>query len=181
MADGIDRRTSSVLKRVFFLLLRDEGVTQDELLRDFHVDLASSGEADRRVIREASDKMRELINATSEMSVGFNLRDLQQRRWDISSATVHGEFLKVADVTLEDDQNWGRALGLVGFAVAYAIYADSQGMHGIMPSVCAWTGHVFDGKLKVYMQDNGGWVSVGSVGTPLVYFCILKITHPCTY
>ena len=155
-----DRRTPSVLKRVFFLLLQDEGVNEDEILRDFHVDLASRGEADRRVIREASDKMRDLINATNELSVGFNLRDLQQQRWDISSANVHSEFLKVADVTFEDDQNWGRAVGLVSFAVAYAIYADSQRMHGIMPSTCAWTGHVFDGKLKVFMQDSGGWVSV---------------------
>ena len=159
-ASMADLRTSPVMKRTFSLLLRGEGVNREEILRDFHVDLGGSCEEDRRVIQEASDKMRDLVNAADGLSVADNLRDFEQRRWSVSSSNVHGEFLKVAKELFGDDANWGRVIGLVGFAVAYAIYVDGLGIHGVIPSVCEWTIHVFTERLGTFLHDSGGWVSM---------------------
>lgn len=159
-ASMADFHTSPVMKRTFFLLLQGEGVNREEILRDFRVDLSGSSEADRRVIRKASDKMRDLVNAADGLSVADNLRDFEQRRWSVTSANVHGEFLKVTKELFGDNANWGRVIGLAGFAVAYAIYVERLGIHGVIPSVCEWTVDVFTERLGKFLQDSGGWVSM---------------------
>ena len=103
-----DLRTSMVVKRIFFVLLPDGVPKRGDLLQHFRVDLDHLSEADARVVRQASDLMREAIQLQKHATISYNIRDFEQKQWNITEANVYPEFHTVVSEIFSTGMHWGK-------------------------------------------------------------------------
>lgn len=124
----------------------------------FEADLACWGEKDGRVIRDASDKVREIVCSSAEISVARNVESFERRHWAVTQADLYADFHRVADTNFSDGVNWGRIVAFLAFAVSFAVYAEQRGC-GAAQSIEAWTCQVVETKLADFYIKSNGWVS----------------------
>ena len=180
-----DPRTRAIIKRIFFLLLPEGGVN-GEALQPFEVDLACWGERDARVIRDVSEKVREIVCSSAETSVGQSVEDFERHHWEVTQADLYAEYHRVVEVNFRDEVNWGRVVTFLAFAASFAVYVDRRGLQcSAVQSVEAWTSQVIETTLADYFIRSNGWVS-GVAPPPFqgLYWCLCPpppqpLLNPC--
>ena len=151
--------TIPITKRLFWKLM-EEAKVDGELLQFFAVDLGSISEAERTIVKKASDGIYEIINSSDQAKVEYSVEDFKGKQWHIHSTNVHTEFNKVVKVTLADEVHWGRVISFLSFAVGFAVYVHRIGMpNSTVESIHGWTVQVLEHGIKDFFTKSGGWVS----------------------
>ena len=154
-----DSRTSLILKRIYFKLLSQTEV-DISVVRMFNVEhRIARTDSDKRFIMEFSDKFVEYVQHSKHTSIEVNLKDFHTQQWRIDSTNMYAEFKKVSNETFRGRKHWGKVVGFITFAVAYAIYVHSKGIRDAVISVEAWTRQVIEEDVGEFFIQNGGWVS----------------------
>lgn len=151
-----DSRTRPIVQRIFCLLLREGGVRRDTQ-QLFEADLTCWGERDGRVIRDASDKVREIVCTSAEFTVARNVESFERQHWAVTQADLYADFHRVAESSFSDEVNWGRIVAFLAFAVSFAVYTERRGC-GAAQSIAAWTCQVVEIRLADFFIKNNGWV-----------------------
>lgn len=154
--------TVPVARRTFSLLLRDGGITREEILQQFKVDLARMDEDDARIVRGVTDSLREalLLTETDGATVPLTVRDLERINYYVTEANVYTEFHHVASETFREEMNWGRVMSFLLFAVSFSVYSLRQGMpDSTVQSIHGWTVGVLRREpVSTFLAANNGWV-----------------------
>ncbi len=153
-------QTGHIVRRAFYLLLQDGGITKDNLLQQFRVDLRRMNEEDARIVRQATESLREVLLLSENATILFNVRDFEGRDWGISEATVYTEFHRVFAETFREGPNWGKVIAFLSFAVSYAVFALRQGLpDATVQSIHGWTAEMLRRRpLSTYIINHDGWV-----------------------
>ena len=156
----IDSRTEPITRRIFHLLLQEGGVESNEILKSFEVDLSKMSEADAKVVREASDKMKRVICSNEKSKIDSVVKDFEDRQWAVSFANMNTEFYRVVDATFKDAVNWGRIVMFTSFAVSFAVYVLKLGLPpNTALSIHHWTAETIMRTTGDFLNKNNGWVS----------------------
>ena len=148
-----------VVKRSFYLLLVQEENTERfvNVLQRLG-QLPYVDEDQRLTVEKSSERIVHLIYS-SPQPAPWRANDFTSRGWAIDSTNVYREFSRVAEVTFEDDINWGRIVAFIGFAVTFSVYAVQNGLgETVVDSIFGWTIQVIRGRLHSWLKEHS-WVS----------------------
>lgn len=117
-----------------------------------------------RVLREAGDEIERMYQ-----------RDFAAMgdRLHFTPGTAQRKFTAVAEELFSDGVNWGRIVAFFEFGGTMCVESVSRQMVPQVDLIAHWMTEYLDGPLHNWIEENGGWVSVGLV---LVGF-LLVVAH----
>ncbi len=156
--------TALIVRRTFNLLLQDGGISRDDLLKQFTVDLQRMDRDDAKVVSLVTDSLREVLQTAEYTTVPAMVRDFEGRDWPLSEEIICTEFHRVAKELIEET-NWGRMITFLLFSVSFSIFALRQGMpDATVLSIHGWTVEALRSTpTSTFIVTHDGWVS-GSGG-----------------
>lgn len=106
----------------------------------------------RQTLREAGDEF--------ELRYRRAFSDLTSQL-HITPGTAYQSFEQVVNELFRDGVNWGRIVAFFSFGGALCVESVDKEMQGLVERIATWMATYLTEHLDPWIQDNGGWVSLG--------------------
>lgn len=106
----------------------------------------------RQTLREAGDEF--------ELRYRRAFSDLTSQL-HITPSTAYQSFEQVVNELFRDGVNWGRIVAFFSFGGALCVESVDKEMQVLVERIATWMATYLTEHLEPWIQDNGGWVSVG--------------------
>lgn len=105
----------------------------------------------RRVADELIEENRELFDSMCD-------------QLHLTHGSTYATFVGIADEIFQTGKNWGRIVAFLAFGATLTVYcAQKEDLAQLIDSIVEWVSMYMNQNLSVWIEANGGWVSICGV------------------